>query len=89
MAAHEVIRRQIKKVMPQGALLYRFAKLRDAGVVRAALVDHIAGVDLGALRAQIAIEPVAVVSGVDAPLRNEPQVPVCPAGMPQQGRGEP
>ena len=68
MAAHKVIRRQVLQIMLKRSLPDCPAELADPGIIRTVRINHIAGIGVRVLCAQIAIEPVSVVPGIIPPL---------------------
>ena len=77
MGAHQIIGAVVQQIMPEAAPLHRAAQRIDLCSVRAVGSDDIIGAKLRVLRAQIPVEPVAVVAGIGAALAHQPDAPVC------------
>ena len=77
MGAHQIVGAVVQQIMPEAAPLHRTAQRGDLCSVRAVGGDDIIGAALRVLRAQIPVEPVAVVPGIGAALAHQPDAPVC------------
>ena len=77
MGAHQIIGAVVQQIMPEAAPLHCTAQCGDLCSVRAVGGDDIIGAQLRVLRAQIPVEPVAVVAGIGAALAHQPDAPVC------------